>query len=145
MNSPVTGEFPAQSPVTRGFDVFFDLHCNKWLSKRSWGRWFETPSHPSWCYSKAIHNKKKISLSASVDQNNWCHVVSMSYSELTDPLVFPILVKINIIRLSTWHRYFTTIYKSIREFTVWLILITIAVAWPNGLSNDHKGSSSVSV
>ena len=24
-NSPVTGEFPAQSPVTRSFDVFFDL------------------------------------------------------------------------------------------------------------------------
>ena len=25
MNSPVTGEFPAQRPVTRSFDVFFDL------------------------------------------------------------------------------------------------------------------------
>ena len=24
-NSPVTGEFPAQRPVTRSFDVFFDL------------------------------------------------------------------------------------------------------------------------
>ena len=28
-NSPVTGEFPAQWPVTRGFDVFFDRHPNK--------------------------------------------------------------------------------------------------------------------
>ena len=27
-NSPVTGEFPAQSPVTRNFDVFFDLRLN---------------------------------------------------------------------------------------------------------------------
>ena len=27
-NSPVTGEFPAQRPVTRGFDVFFDLRPN---------------------------------------------------------------------------------------------------------------------
>ena len=34
-NSPVTGEFPAQRPVTRGFDVFFDLHPNKQLSKQS--------------------------------------------------------------------------------------------------------------
>ena len=25
-NSPVPGEFPAQRPVTRSFDVFFDLH-----------------------------------------------------------------------------------------------------------------------
>ena len=24
-NSPVTGEFPAQRPVTRSFDIFFDL------------------------------------------------------------------------------------------------------------------------
>ena len=32
-NSPVTGEFPAQRPVTRNFDVFFDLRLNKRLSK----------------------------------------------------------------------------------------------------------------
>ena len=28
-NSPVTGEFPAQRPVTRSFDDFFDLRLNK--------------------------------------------------------------------------------------------------------------------
>ena len=44
-NSPVTGEFPTQRPVTRSFDVFFDLHLNKQLSKQLWGWWFETPSH----------------------------------------------------------------------------------------------------
>ena len=32
-NAPVTGEFPAQRPVARGFDVFFDLRLNKPLSK----------------------------------------------------------------------------------------------------------------
>ena len=26
-NSPVAGEFPAQRPVTRSFDIFFDLRC----------------------------------------------------------------------------------------------------------------------
>ena len=36
-NSPVTGEFPVQRPVTRSFDVFFDLRLNKRLSKQSWG------------------------------------------------------------------------------------------------------------
>ena len=41
-NSPVTGEFPVQSPVTRSFDVFFDLRLNRQLSKQ-WRRWwFET-------------------------------------------------------------------------------------------------------
>ena len=34
-NSPVTDEFPAQSPVTRSFDVFFDLRPNTRLSKQS--------------------------------------------------------------------------------------------------------------
>ena len=50
-NSPVTGEFPAQRPVTRSFDVFLDLHLNKRLSKQSWGWWFETLSRPLWRHS----------------------------------------------------------------------------------------------
>ena len=43
-NSPVTGEFPAQRPVTPSFDVFFHLRLNKRLSKQQ----FETPSCPFW-------------------------------------------------------------------------------------------------
>ena len=32
-NSTGTGEFPAQRPVTRSFDVFFDLRLNKgWVN-----------------------------------------------------------------------------------------------------------------
>ena len=30
-NSPVSGEFPAQRPVTRSFDVFFDVRVIKRL------------------------------------------------------------------------------------------------------------------
>ena len=55
-NSPVTGEFPAQRPVTRCFDVFFDLRLNKRLSKQSWGWWFETPSCPLWCHCNYIRH-----------------------------------------------------------------------------------------
>ena len=40
------GEFPSQRPVTRSFDVFFDLRLNKRLSKQPWGWWFEMPSWP---------------------------------------------------------------------------------------------------
>ena len=47
-NSPVPGEFPTQRPVTRSFDVYFDLRLNKGLSKQSWGWWFETLSRPLW-------------------------------------------------------------------------------------------------
>ena len=51
---PRTGELPAQRPVTRGFDVFFDLGLDKQLSKQSWGWLFETPSCPLWrhCWLK---------------------------------------------------------------------------------------------
>ena len=48
-NSSVTIEFPTQRPVMRSFDVFFDLGLNKWLSKQSRCRWFETPSRSLWC------------------------------------------------------------------------------------------------
>ena len=41
-NLPVTGEFPSKRPVTRSFDVFFDLSLNKQLSKHSRRWWFET-------------------------------------------------------------------------------------------------------
>ena len=50
-NSPVPGELPTQRPVTRSFDVFFDLRLNKRLSKQSCGWWFETPSRPLWRHS----------------------------------------------------------------------------------------------
>ena len=37
-NSLVTGEFPAQRPVTRSFDVFFELRLNKrWVNNRETG------------------------------------------------------------------------------------------------------------
>ena len=34
-NSPVTGEFPSQKPVTWSFDIFVDLRLNKRLGKES--------------------------------------------------------------------------------------------------------------
>ena len=39
-NSPVTGEFPSQRPVTASFDVFLDPHLNKRLRKQSMRRFF---------------------------------------------------------------------------------------------------------
>ena len=50
-NSPVSGEFPAQRPVTQSFDVFFDLHLNERLSKHSW---LETPSFSLWRHSNDL-------------------------------------------------------------------------------------------
>ena len=55
-NSPVTGEFPSQRPVTWSFDVFFDLLPNTKLSKQTWGWLFETPSRPLWRHCNALIN-----------------------------------------------------------------------------------------
>ena len=48
------GEFPTQRPVTRSFDVYFDLRLNKRLSKQSWGWWLETLSCSLWRQSNDL-------------------------------------------------------------------------------------------
>ena len=45
-NSPASGKFSAQRPVTRGFDV---------LRKQLWGWWFETLSRLLWRHCNGIH------------------------------------------------------------------------------------------
>ena len=58
-NSPVTGEFPAQRPVTRSFYDFFDLRSNQQLNKQ-WRRgWFETPRRSLWRNCNALYVKRK--------------------------------------------------------------------------------------
>ena len=49
---PFVRGIPPQRPVTRRFDVFFDLRLNKRLSKQSWGWLFETPSRSLWRHCK---------------------------------------------------------------------------------------------
>ena len=61
-NSPVPGEFPTQKPVTRSFDVFFDLRSNKRLSKQWRGWWFETESYPLWRH-RNVHGRIRCSTS----------------------------------------------------------------------------------
>ena len=46
-----------QRPVTRSFDVFFDLCLDKRLSKKSWGWWFETPSRSLWRHCNGCLNR----------------------------------------------------------------------------------------
>ena len=54
---PGPGEFPTQRPVTQSFDVFFDLHLNKRLSKHPWGWWFEMPSWSLWRQCNAFYRQ----------------------------------------------------------------------------------------
>ena len=79
-NSPVTGEFPTQRPVTRSFDVFIDLCLNKLLSKQPWGWWLETPSRSLWHHCKrhwdnrliaSVPNHNKTQQSVNHEQMSW--------------------------------------------------------------------------
>ena len=72
-NSPVPGEFLAQRPVTRSFDVYFDLRLNKRLCKQSWGWWFETLLCPLWRHSNAymLCNRWLVFMSSSSSLHWW--------------------------------------------------------------------------
>ena len=90
-NSPVPGEFPAQKPVTRSFDVFFDLRLNKRLSKHSWVWWFETLSHPLWRHRN------------DPGGHSWEHhpgILSLN--------------KVTVIHLKIWHRSFHLLVLDLR-------------------------------
>ena len=52
-----TGEFLSQRPVTRNFEVLFDLRLNKRLSIQSWGCLFEVPLRSLWrhCNENGYH------------------------------------------------------------------------------------------
>ena len=67
-NSPVTGEFPSQRPVTRSFDRC-DLRLNKRLSKQSRRRWFDMPSRSLWRQCNVI----KSTISTRVQINLHVH------------------------------------------------------------------------
>ena len=70
-NSPVPGEFPAQMPVTWSFNVFFDLHLNKRLSRQSWGWWFETISCPFWRHCNDWSNPESYGESWLAHKPEW--------------------------------------------------------------------------
>ena len=96
-NSPATGEFPSQRPVTRSFDVFFDLHLNKRLSKKSRRQWFETSSCSLWrhCNAKehpyhvSPHSTEKLRRSKSLISSLSANLMSYVSYERTWPRSCP--------------------------------------------------------
>ena len=82
-NSPATGDFPSQRPVTRSFDVFFDLCLNEGLSKQSRCRPFETPSRQLWRHS----NIPIITSNFEVTFENLRNVYLVDYCNLTSKIM----------------------------------------------------------
>ena len=78
-----TGEFPAQRPVTRSFDVFFDLRPNKRLSKQPWGWWFETPSWSLWRQRNVMRT-----ITACTNLSIWWRAVVRQHTMLTFTIIY---------------------------------------------------------
>ena len=90
-------------PVTRIFDVFFDLRLNKRLSKQSWGWWFETLSSPLWRHCNGVIGNRNVSSfvktkwvflhsdnCATVDGSEFCFAPTVHYIDLVScqPTIF---------------------------------------------------------
>ena len=108
-NSPVTGEFSAQRPVTRSFDVLFDLRLNKRLSKQSWGCWFETLSRPLWRHCNECHGQyccppQYSGSHVTVDRINYLHgrLASRQHRTVDIKLTLSILKRFEYIETSIY-------------------------------------------
>ena len=100
-NSPVTGEFPAQKPVTWSFDVFFDLCLNKQLSKQLWGWWFETILHPLWRHCNEFYRTCSIMSSGNGLSIVWYKTIMQ---KICISLIGPLVIIIRSI-LSNYKSY----------------------------------------
>ena len=88
-NSPVTGEFPSQRPVTQSFDVFFDLRL-----KQSWGWWFETPLRSLWRHCN-VRPPGIITISIKIHGDairkvRWCNPMKNPERQYCKKIVYPI-------------------------------------------------------
>ena len=103
------GEFSAQRPMTRSFDVFFGLRPHKGLIKQPWGWSFETSSWSLWRHYNVSARPKRLSKTysfminiAMADQQSlkviWCLI--MWYKQI---FCIPILTRSNTIGFRICH------------------------------------------
>ena len=122
--SPVTGEFPTQRPVTRSFDVFFDLRMNKRLSKHSLCWWFETPPCSLWHDCNAFEDNKRVILFLVVCVLELCwRVWSLAHvaylSKLQDIYIYIyIYISLFLIVFVQTMRYNTFPYELFKELNM---------------------------
>ena len=77
-----SGEFPTQRPVTRSFDVFFDLPLNKRLNRQWWGWWFEMLSHTLWRHHNVCARLIQVLPQLNVSEHRPYRIMSRRWSDL---------------------------------------------------------------
>ena len=141
---PVTGEFPSHRPVTRCFDVFFDLCLNKRLSKQSWGWWFETPSRSLWRHCNVLSPFCTYSVNVNkclrglrlriIHQATFylCYVIIMFSLFIFDVSLVQITIKLNLrpIRITSYddvsnHRELACLFNSFWHCTALFDILSL--------------------
>ena len=102
-NSPVPVEFPPQRPVTRSFDVYFDLRPNKRLSKQSWGWWFATLSWSLW---------RRCNDSPQIAASHW---ILLPPNRLQHETIFEQILWWGADKQNTWNPHHAIILSPIQE------------------------------
>ena len=116
-NSPVPGEFPTQRPVTRSCDVFFDLRLDKRLSKRSWGWWFETPSHPLWRQCNVVWSY----IDGLAQNCSKSSALAMELQQLcTKPSIYSLRYAHRCMMMTSWDETLSTSLTFLDESTCYL-------------------------
>ena len=131
-----------QGPVTRSFDVFFDMCLNKRLNKQSWGWWFETPSRPLWCHcNEANCSSNDRQMTCPIESRSieimtriaggytWCHL-----SPVTPYTVHRSLLTIVVVH---WKQFSVQSVATIssRFWNEKVVNIWLGLGYPNEVSN----------
>ena len=101
-NSPVTGEFPSQRPVTRSFDAFFDrAWINGWVNNREAGDLRRHPAHHGvnvmmWYYNKLYHGATRLGNDSKDAANFWRQSILLGSEMVACAL------KMNVLNLNHW-------------------------------------------
>ena len=82
--SPVNSPPKCHPAVTRSFDVFFDLHPNKRLSKQWWGWWSETLSCLLWRHCNAYEFFQKIKECMSLSTEFWRRSIGLLHGNFKE-------------------------------------------------------------
>ena len=128
-----TGEFPAQRPVTRSFDVFFDLHLNKQLSKQPWVWWFDTPSWSLWRQCNAM--------------NTWVMTIWIRiwicYCFVDKQMYMETIILLYSTSVGMWHwKLWVVMMPTLSSLVSQVLLMTKLASWQlsvfSGIDQSHK-------
>ena len=129
-----------QRPVRQSFDVFFDLHLNKWLRKQSRRQWLETPPRSLWRHCNDwgfpyCRSHLQI-LCLSYPYTVWCHYNAVSFLQnphKVHPHKLPMRVRYGVSLMSLNSYYI--LLKSLQCFMQYHVILDRVIMAPDCIFN----------